>query len=116
MEETINPLNQIALSRVLYELISSRQEDLVFKTGTVKRLFLDKKYKEAVIELRTGETDYALDAGELVMNEVLEAYQREYPGEYEAFMEIQKAKPAEPFYTFNVDDIWGNKNDDEMPN
>ena len=106
MEETINPLNQIALSRVLYELISSRQEDLVFKTGTVKRLFLDKKYKEAVIELRTGETDYALDAGELVMNEVLEAYHREYPEEYE----------AKPFYTVGIDEIWGNENEDELPN
>ena len=116
MEETINPLNQIALSRVLYELISSRQEDLVFKTGPVKRLFLDKKHREAVIELRTGETDYALDAGELVMNEVLEAYHREYPEEYEAFMELQKAKPAKPFYTVGIDEILGDENDDEMPN
>lgn len=111
-----NPLNQIEMSLLLYDIMEARQEDLVFKTGPVKRLFLDKEFREAVIELRSGQTDYALDVGPFVMNEALEAYEREYPQEYEAFMEARKAKPFEPSYLFEFKNKSGNENNDDTPN
>lgn len=107
----INRLNIIELSQLLYDIMEAKQDDLNFNTGPVKRLFLDKDFREAVIELRSGQTDYALDAGPFVMNEALEAYEREYPEEYEAFMEARKAKPSEPSYLFEYKNKSGNEND-----
>ena len=98
-------LEKIALSQMLYDIIEARGEELTFADGVVRRVFMDPKTKEAVIETAWGSADYALDAGVVLMNWALEAYQTEYPDEYAAFIEEYRNRPPELSITLTKENI-----------
>ena len=98
-------LEKIALSQMLYDIIEARGEELTFADGVVRGVFMDPKTKEAVIETAWRSADYALDAGVVLMNWALEAYQTEYPDEYAAFIEEYRNRPPELSITLTKENI-----------
>ena len=90
---------------VLPEEISEQKNIALYldeKCGTIDTMIEEK---EAVIETAWGSADYALDAGVVLMNWALEAYQTEYPDEYAAFIEEYRNRPPELSITLTKENI-----------
>lgn len=102
-----NALGLIEMCHLLYDIVKARGEELVFKDGDVIRVFIEDNYNEAVLELKSGRKIYALDAGHYFANEALESFQREYPDEYDAFMN-SRSKQESIEYLVNNDTGLGN--------
>ena len=72
----------------LYQLAKFNGGSFKLKNGTVKRVFIDEKYDEAVIEYSYGGGDYAIDAGGLPIFTAIKNFESEYPEDYKRFMEV----------------------------
>lgn len=105
MEELEMAFQQIDLSQMLYEILKTREGDLTFANGEVRRIFLDSFTREAVIETASGQTDYALDAGVDIMNKAIEAYKAVYPNEYDAFIKEYRNRLDEISLYLNEENI-----------
>ena len=111
-----NTFTIFELEDILYEIAKTSGGEIAFKHGPVKRLFITSECREAVIEMRSGEIDYALDSDPVNMYMAIEAFETEYPEEYAALMKQRETVFHEEFTLLKPDFIPNDKDGGYLSN